>query len=358
MHWIIRAFFVASSLAEQFKKDGIMAGILSLINFFIVSPLKQFKVSGKITNFIPFDWLGAKGMFVAVIIGLITARIYVFIIDKGFTIKMPDSVPPAVSKSFTTLIPGSVTCLFAFIVAALFSLTPFGSFSQMIYTFVQIPLEGLSGSYGSMLVVILAIGILWSFGLHGTIIVFNGIMMPMYLTMDMQNLAAVQAGNPLPNIIGCEFFRCYVHCTGTGLTIGLALLFAFFAKSKQYKMLGRLALPTSIFNINEPIIFGTPIVLNPIMVVPFILAPLLSASIAYGATAIGLVPRLNGIQIPWPTPIVISGLLEGSWRISVLQVFLVFVSLAVYYIPFRYIDKKAYAQEHANDSGSAEKEEA
>jgi PTS system cellobiose-specific IIC component len=135
-------------------------------------------------------------------------------------------------------------------------------------------------------------------------------------------------------------------------------LFAFFAKSKQYKMLGRLALPTSIFNINEPIIFGTPIVLNPIMVVPFILAPLLSASIAYGATAIGLVPRLNGIQIPWPTPIVISGLLEGSWRISVLQVFLVFVSLAVYYIPFRYIDKKAYAQEHANDSSSAEKEEA
>lgn len=353
---LLAVFLIAYSLAEQFQKDGIMAGVLAIISFFIISPIKEIKDGSTITKYIPFDWLGAKGLFVAIITGLITARVYVFLINRGITIKMPDSVPPAVSRSFTTLIPGFVTSILALIVAVIFSFTPFKSFNQMIYTCLQIPLEGLSGSYGSMLIVIIAIGILWFFGLHGTIIVFNGIMSPIYLAMDMQNLAAFQAGGVLPHIIGYQFFRCYIFCTGTGLTVGLTLLMAFVAKSKQFKVLGRLALPTTIFNINEPITFGTPIVLNPVMILPYILAPLLSGTIAYGATAIGLVPRLNGVQIPWPTPIILSGLMEGSWRIAVLQVFLVVVSLAVYYIPFKYMDKKNYAQEHAEENSTQSSE--
>lgn len=347
---LLAVFFIAYSLAERFNKDGLMAGILGLISLLIVTPVGQIKSNDKLISYIPFDWIGSKGLFVAIIIGLLTARIYIFFVDKGYIIKMPDSVPPSVARSFSSLIPGFATIIFALFIAIIFKFTAYGSINQMIYSCIQIPLQGLSGSYVSLLIVNLAIGILWFFGIHGTIIVFNGIVAPLLLSMDMQNLAAFQAGQVLPNIIGYQFFRAYVFCTGTGLTIGMTLLMAFFAKSKQYKILGKLALPTSIFNINEPIIFGTPIVLNPVMLIPYLAAPMLSSTIAYAVTAIGLVPRINGVQLPWPTPIGLSGVLLGSWKIAALQIFLVFVSLAVYYIPFRYMDKKAYELEKAECS--------
>lgn len=355
---VLSVFFIAYFLAKQFKKDGTMAGMLALISFFIITPLGDLKTKDGVTNYIPFDWLGAKGLFAAMLVGLITARLYVWFVDKGFTIKMPDSVPPAVSTSFAGLIPGFATSIIALLVAAIFKATPFGSLDQLIYTCIQIPLEGLSGTFGAFIIVNIVIGILWFFGIHGTNIVLLGVMYPLYLALDMQNLAAYQAGKALPNIIGYQFFVCYVIFSGTGATIGLTLLMAFRAKSKQYRTLGRLALPTSIFNINEPITFGTPIVLNPYMLIPYLLAPIMTGSVAYVATVIGLVPRLNGVQIPWSTPIIASGIIEGSWRIAVLQVVLVAVSFAVYYIPFKFIDKKAYAQEHADESSTAEKAEA
>lgn len=347
---VLAVFLIAYSLAEEFEADGLMAGILSLIGFLIVTPVGQIKNDSGVISYIPFDWIGSKGLFVAIVMGLLISRIYVFFVSKGYVIKMPDSVPSSVAKSFNTLIPGFATSIIALCIAIIFKFTPFGSLGQMVYTCIQTPLQGLSGTYASLLIVNLLIGLLWFFGLHGTIIVFNGIIAPLMLSLDMQNLAAYQAGQALPNIIGYEFYRSYVFCTGTGLTIGLTILMAFFAKSKQYKILGRLAIPTSIFNINEPIVFGTPIVLNPIMIIPYIGAPMICSSIAYFATAIGLVPRINGVQLPWPTPIGISGFLLGSWKISVLQIVLVLVSLIVYYIPFKYMDKKAYEQENAESS--------
>lgn len=347
---VLAVFFIAYFLAKQFDKDGTMAGMLALISFFIITPLGEQTTKDGTVNYIPFDWLGAKGLFAAMLVGLLTARLYVWFMDKGFTIKMPDSVPPAVSTSFAGLVPGFAVSIIALLVAAVFKATPYGSLDQLIYTCIQIPLQGLPGTFGAFILVNLIIGILWFFGIHGTNIVLLGVMYPLYLALDMQNLNAYQAGQALPNILGYQFFVCYVIFSGTGATIGLVLLMAFKAKSKQYRTLGRLALPTSIFNINEPVTFGTPIVLNPYMLIPYLLAPIMTGSIAYAATAIGLVPRLNGVQIPWSTPIIASGIIEGSWRIAVLQVVLVAVSLAVYYIPFKFIDKKAYEQEHADEN--------
>jgi cellobiose PTS system EIIC component len=350
---VLSVFFIAYNVADQFEKDGGMAGLLALISFFIVTPMGEIKNNNHIFNYISFDWLGPKGLFVAIIIGMVTARIYVFFVQKGLVIKMPEGVPPAVSKSFTGLVPGFVTTSLALLIFIIFKYTPFGSLNQMIYNCIQIPLEGLSASYGALLIVNLAIGVLWFFGLHGTIIVFNGIMAPVYLAMDMENLAAYEAGTVLPNILGYQFFRCYVFMSGTGMTIGLMLVMAFFAKSSQYKTLGRLALPMSIFNINEPLIFGTPIVLNPFMLIPFLLTPLVTSSIAYIVTAIGIVPRLNGIQIPWPTPMILSGLMEGSWKIAVLQVILALISFSIYYFPFKALDRRAWEQEKKNSVDNA-----
>lgn len=345
---LLAVFFIAYNLAQQFKKDGSMAGLLALVSFLIITPTGEAKIGDKTISFIAFEWIGAKGLFVAIVVALITARIYIWCQNKGITVKMPDSVPPAVSKSFGGLIPGFITVILSITISGIFKQTPWKSLDQMIYSCIQVPLEGLGGSYGALIIVLLVIGILWFFGIHGTSIVFAGLMSPIYLALDMQNLTAYQAGAPMPNIIGYQFFVCYVIFSGTGATIGMALLMAFRAKSKQYRILGKLAIPTSIFNINEPILFGTPIVLNPYTLLPFLMTPILNSSIAYFVTAIGLVPRLSGVQIPWPTPIIASGIIEGGWRIAILQLVLVAVSIAVYYIPFLVLDKKAQEQAGGN----------
>jgi PTS system cellobiose-specific IIC component len=335
---LLASFFIAFSLAKQFGKDGGMAGLLSLICFLILTPL------GSIENgplYISFDWLGAKGLIVAIIVGLIVSRIYVFFVDKGITIKLPESVPPAVSNSFGGLIPGFATVILSVVIAGLFKATPFGSLDQMIYSCLQVPLEHVTGSLGALILVEIFICVLWFFGIHGTILAL-GLIMPLYMSLDMQNLAAFQAGTPLPNIIGFQFLVCFVLVSGTGVTMGLTLLMAFRAKSQQYKILGRLALPTSLFNINEPIMFGTPIVLNPFMLLPFVAAPVVSTVLAYVAMATGLVPRLNGVQIPWPTPMIISGFIEGGWRVALLQIVCMVSSVLIYFVPFKMLDAKAY----------------
>lgn len=347
-------FFIAFSLAKQYDRDGAMAGLLALLSFFIVSPISQTKIDGAMTDYIPFDWIGEKGLFVAILIGLLAARLYIFFLDRGFTIKMPKGVPPAVSASFSGLIPGFSITILSLIVAGLFKLTPFGSLDNLIYTCVQIPLQGLGGSFGALLIVVLAIGILWFFGLHGDNIVMMGLMYPIYLGLDMQNLAAYHAGKVLPHIVGYQFIVCYTEVAGTGVTVGLAILMAFMAKSKRFSIVGKLAIPTACFEINEPVIFGTPIVLNPIMLVPFLASPLVCSALAYVATAIGLVPRLDGVQIPWSTPPIISGILEGSWKIAVLQVVIILVSVAIYYVPFKMMDKEAYAVEQSSDEAEEE----
>jgi PTS system cellobiose-specific IIC component len=347
---LFAVFFIAYHLAKQYQKNGPMAGMLALINFLIVTPLGELKNGDKVISYLPFDWLGAKGLFVAIIVALVTARLYILFIDHDVAIKMPDSVPPAIASSFATLIPGFATSILALIVATICKLTPFGSLSQMIYSCIQIPMEGLGGTFGALIIMDIVIGLLWFFGIHGTFIVYLGIMLPIYMSLDMQNLAAYQAGLPLPHIIGREFFMSYVIFSGTGATIGLNLLMLFKAKSKQYKILGKLAFPTSIFGINEPLAFGTPIVLNPVMLLPYLITPILCSTIAYVSTLIGLVPRLCGVQLPSPTPMIITGFMEGGWRAAALQVVLLFVSIAAYYIPFKIVDKKAYELEQADNS--------
>ena len=120
--------------------------------------------------------------------------------------------------------------------------------------------------------------------------------------------------------------------TGSGITIGIVIAM-LFAKSKQFKTLGKLALPSAIFNINEPIIFGTPIVLNPFMLLPFIFVPVATAVASYFAIASGLVPYFAGVNVPWTTPPIISGFLTGGWRMALLQVVIIVWSCIGYY-PF------------------------
>jgi len=134
---------------------------------------------------------------------------------------------------------------------------------------------------------------LFSFGLHGPNIL-GAIMNPIWLSLTAGNADAYAAGTELPNIVNAQFYANFIKLGGAGSTIGLALLCLFVAKSTQFKTLGKLAFGPAIFNINEPLIFGMPIVLNPILMIPFILTPVILAILTYFVMSIGLVPLTNG----------------------------------------------------------------
>ena len=136
--------------------------------------------------------------------------------------------------------------------------------------------------------------------------------------------------------------------------MGLIILMTFFAKSKQYRTLGKLSIIPDIFSIAEPAIFGTPIVLNLVLIIPFVLIPTISIFAAFFLTKVGILPILNGVQLPWSIPVVLQGFLLGGWRVALYQVVLLVFSVIAYYPFFKVLDKKAYALEQRQTNGTTE----
>ena len=329
--------FIAFSITYCYLKlknnsQAVVGGVLSLVTFLILTPLKEFPGEGEaVVQTIVVDTLsyyGSMGMFTAIIFGMLVGLIYQFIIKKNWVIKMPDSVPENIAAGFSGLIPGIVILLFATVVAFLFSLTPYGSVHALIYSILQQPLTSLGGTFGGLLVVAVLSQVLWFFGIHGSMVVLS-VMLPIWMPLGMENLAAYQAGQELPNIISTAFFTTYTP-GGFGISTAMMLL---LAKSQRYKTLGKLSIVPAAFNITEPIIFGMPLVLNPIFAIPFVLSNVIGLSIAYLCTVTGLVPILIGVSTPTGTPIIVSAFLQGGWKIAVLQVLLIVV-IAAFWYPF------------------------
>ncbi|RQN01616.1 PTS sugar transporter subunit IIC [Clostridium butyricum] len=191
---------------------------------------------------------------------------------------------------------------------------------------------------------------LWFFGIHGVVTV--GGMVGSLLTPNTADNALLQAAGTLDlahgaHIVTQQFYDNFINLAGSGQTLGLTMAMLFLAKSAQYKQLGRLAITPNLFNINEPILFGTPIVLNPIMGVPFIIVPVVNALLLYFAIATELLPPMGGQLPPWTVPPVLSGLIIGGWKYAVMQ-FVVIALGGLIYLPFfKKIDAMAYADEIA-----------
>lgn len=340
---IYAVFFIAFKLAENFGEQAngsAGAGLIALMSFMILTPLAQLDEA----DVIPFQFLGAQGLFVAIIIGIISSRIYIVFIQSGWTIKLPDGVPPTVSKTFSNLTPAIVIALLFGIVGMLFKLTSYGSVHQFIYSVIQAPLQGIGDSYGSLVVVILIIHILWFFGIHGGLVV-QPIIMGVWLPLGLENLDAISAGGDPTNILHPGFHYTFISLGGAGAALGLSIVMAFMTKSKRYKTLGRLAFPGTLFGINEPLIFGTPIILNPYMFIPFVVAPLINGSLIYFLMYSGIVPLTNGFLTPLGTPVFVNGLLQGSIIFAVLQLIGIVISALLYYPFVKKIDRDALRDE-------------
>ena len=335
-------------LSKERDVEAIYGAAIALTAFFLLTPYDApIGDTGQMLNGVfNIDRLGAKGMFVGIFGSFLAAYLYSVIVKKNWTIKMPPSVPPAVSKSFAALIPAVITLSIFLIVRIVFTFTTWGNVHDFVYEIIQSPLTNLGKGLVATLIAIFAIQLLWFFGLHGQIIV-NSVMDPIWNTLSLENFTAFQAGAELPNVVTKQFIETFtVGLGGTGMTLIVILSILAFAKSKQLKEVGKLAAPAGIFNVNEPVIFGLPIVLNPMIVIPWILGPVLATLVAYLAMASGLVPLTTGVAVPWTTPVFLSGMLAtNSLRGGILQLVQMGTVLVVWYPFLKAFDKKTLIDE-------------
>ena len=221
-------------------------------------------------------------------------------------------------------------------------------------------MQGVTDTFGGAMMLGFLVPFLWFFGVHGSTLV-GGIMGPILQANSIENTTILNSGKELTvanggHIVTQQFLDQFMTVTGAGMTIGIVMFMVMFARSAQFKQLGRLALLPAFFNINEPILFATPIVMNPLMAVPFILTPMLSGAITYFSLYTGLVPLFTAVQVPWTTPPIISGFLVGGWQAALLQAIVLTMGFFIY-LPFvRKVDSLNYLQEQGESMEQIEKD--
>ncbi len=344
---------IAYSFGKQIKADAIQAAAVAVVAFFIITPFViPFTPEGMDTVYevtgIPLGWMGSKGMFVGMITSFVSVAIFQWVVNRGWTIKMPEGVPPTVAKSFAALIPAAIVMILFFLVKLGFELTPYGNIHEFIYQFLQMPLLKLGNTLTATVISYIFLHLFWFFGINGSSVV-GAVYNPILKLLSAENLAAFEAGQELPNIITGQFQDMFATFGGGGSTLSLLIVMLLACKSKRIKELGKLAFLPGLFGINEPIIFGLPIMLNPLLLIPFMFVPMFNQIVTYFCMDSGLVPLTNGVQIPWTTPIVFSGFLVSGWQGSVLQVILLIIGCFMY-LPFIKLLDKQYLAEELNNT--------
>jgi cellobiose PTS system EIIC component len=336
---LIASLGVAYALAKSYDKTPMPAAIMSLSGFFIL--MHQMEGGGFSTRF-----FGAQGLFGAMMVAVITAEVYNFVINKKLVITLPEQVPPAISAQFTALVPAAFTTLLWVVVRFIFMQTTYIDFNSFVFNVLQVPLTAVGTGLPGTFVAIFFNSAFWFVGIHGAQIV-GSVMNPIWSAATQANLVAYQAGTDLPYIVTAEFISNLIYLGGSGATLSLAFIMSFLAKSKQIQYIGRLSIAPGIFNINETVTFGLPIIMNPMMMLPFFFAPLVITAISYLAIASGLVGRLPGLVAPWTMPIILSGFYIGGGDVRVVLLQVVnFVVTGLIYFPFIMTwDKKKYAEE-------------
>lgn len=324
---LLLAFTIAYNLAKSYDKDGLSAGVISLSSYMTFGTFAEGGLTGLTT--------GTGGLFIAIIVALLSTEVFCRLSgNPKLLIKMPNGVPPAVSKSFAALLPAIITIgLFALvrtIISAGFDIPDIvGSF----YTAIQEPFMGLTNTWVAALVLAFIPTFLWTLGVHGANII-EPFMQTINLPAIEANVKAISSGEVAPYIVNKPFFDAFINMGGSGTTIALIIaIFIIARKNKQYNTVGKLSAAPGLFNINEPLLFGLPIVLNPVLFVPFILTPMVNVTIAFFATKWGFVPAAT-VSPPWTTPPIINGFLATqSWQGAVLSIVLLIVAVCIY-LPF------------------------
>ena len=352
--WV--ALGMGAAVAKEFDKDRLSCALVGLGSFMVLTPFTatvysaDYTSSTQVPNVIPVSSMGAQGIFLAMIAGILGARLYAFLIDKNIKLKMPDSVPSNVSGMFEMMIPAGVVFLVFLVARWGFSLTSYGTAQSFIYKILQTPIMAVGGGVAGAIVYLTVSKTLWFFGVHGGMVAYSALA-AVIGTATAANAAAFAAGTAAPY----PQWAWAVGLLGDFSLLPLTLVMLIFAKSQQYKALSRVALPTSIFNISEPMVFGMPIVLNPVMGAPFILLQPINFLLTLLANKIGFLASPTGAGINNFMPTLLIGPLQNAHWSGFVWVLLLMAFDFMVWIPFvKIIDKKACEQEAAEAAEATE----
>ncbi len=313
-------FAIGYDLGKRLKQEASVSASMATLIFLLI------QIQPKDQTF-AMDGLGSKGLFTAIFIALVTVRVQKFFNDTHVVITLPPGVPSVVYESFRSLSP----MMFLVVVFWLIRCVLGVDLNDLLQSMFQ-PLVFALNTLPGILVYAFFVTLLWSVGINGDN-ALDAIVAPIFLQFLTANVMATTQGLPLPYVTANGFFTTFVNVGGTGATLALALVL-WNSKEPGLRKVSRVSLPTQIFQINEPIFFGLPIVLNPIFMAPYILNALLLTACSYLLIDFGLIHK-PFVNVPWTTPPIIGHYLVtgGDWRAAVWGAVSIVLAMAVYY-PF------------------------
>ncbi|EOH75288.1 PTS sugar transporter subunit IIC [Enterococcus malodoratus] len=324
---LISVFGIAFSLSSEYKINPSMNGMVASVIFLMVcTPVSEGSIN--------LNYLGTNGLFVAIIIGLLVVEVNRFFEVKNIKLKLPDTVPPMVATFINTLVPLLTNIILFYGINLIFLVTTKKIFPETVMQ-VLTPATNIAGSLGGFLLIVTLGNILWLFGINGSSIIF-----PIVFTLGMAqtglNAEQMANGETMTHLMNLQMFRISV-LGGAGGTLGLVILM-MRSKVSEYRTIGKLSLIPGICSINEPVIFGLPIVFNPILAIPFLITPIVSLLLTYFAQSIGLI-GVGLIVDPSFTPFFAQAYLSSmDWRNVVFCLVLILVSAVIYYPFFKVME--------------------
>lgn len=333
---IFVAVGIGSSLARRYKIDPVSGSMLSVMSFLLVAA--QVYEGG-----LPVAFLGGRGIFTAMFVSIFAVEVLRIFTEKGWVVKLPEGVPPAILRSFEALVP-TIVCIGILFPLSIIVKNATGMTVPAAVMALFEPLVVASDSIPALLLAVVLCHLLWFAGIHGGAIV-GAVMSAFWLTNLEVNQAALAAGDALPHVFLGPLWHFYMAIGGAGATLVVLVLF-LRCKSAHLRTIGKIGLLPGLFNINEPVTFGAPIVMNPTLFVPFVLAPVANALIAFLVLRVGLVPRIVALA-PWTSPAPIGAMWATGWFVTpaLLVVILFFVSGVIYYPFVKMYDKQLFRDE-------------
>ncbi|MDQ0361798.1 PTS sugar transporter subunit IIC [Breznakia pachnodae] len=303
---------IAYSLSKRHGLIPLHGALTAVIAFLINIPIGvSVAPNGSSEYILNLSDIGSKSIMTAMLFAMVSVEVYRWAVNHKLTIKLPAGVPGSIQDSFTSFLPAGTAMLFAVIIRTIFLQTEWGDITTFIFYFVQSPLKSLGTTYPAMLIYGIFVNLCWFFGIHGQSLT-GSVFGPLLKVTSAENLAALDAGQQLPNIVTSTFAKTWISY-GAWIAIPLLIAIYFFRKKrKDWAKIGKLGIAPGIFNIYEPLMFGIPLVLNPFMLVPMLLTPVITTTIGYFTTLIGLIPYTTGIELPITIPIGISGILSNN----------------------------------------------
>ncbi|MEE6681709.1 PTS transporter subunit EIIC [Pediococcus pentosaceus] len=344
-------YSLAYAYAKQLKANERNAALISLASFFMLMPqsinttvMQHGKAVTQSIGALKLDYLGGQGIFIGMLVALLITRLYAYLSSKKLVVKLPDSVPSMVTESLSPVFIVTIIFVLIFGLRVLFGLTASGSIFKFFVDVIATPLNSLATSPISIIIIMELLAVLWFFGIHNAVL--QGPLGVITMTMIVGNITAFQHGKPLPYLVPGVVYGGIA----AGGFMG-AIVFAMIkGKSAKFRELGKLAFVPSLFNITEPVMFGVPIMLNPMFFIPQCITPLVTGFLSWGLTTTILPVSLNPTisLMPWTTPVFAKMPLEGGVNLTIIMLICMVISFFIWFPFFRVADNHEFEVEQAN----------